>query len=228
MKNYYNEKILAKFNEALKEAKKEVMENKNISVTISNGNSKMGAVASVSLLPFLTCPARCKETCGAECYAAKIANLYPTVLKSYAKNTALVLYRPLKFWTDVENAVKGVRFFRFHVSGDIINKEYFANIVDIATGNPHCEILLFTKRFEIVNAYIKAFGDLPENLHILFSGWDNLKPVNPFKLPETNVFGKEGPAENWKVCGGNCFECGCRGVGCWQAKKGDTIAFKKH
>ena len=228
MANYYNQKVMDKFTAALKEAREEVKNNSDVSVTISNGNSKMGAVASVSLLPFLTCPARCKGTCGNECYAAKIANIYPSVLKSYAKNTALALYRPLKFWADVENAVKGVRFFRFHVSGDIINKEYFANIVDIATANKHCEILLFTKRFEIVNAYIKAFGDLPENLHVLFSGWDNLKPVNPYKLPETNVFGKEGPAEGWKVCGGNCFECGCRGVGCWQAKKGDTIAFKKH
>ena len=228
MKNYYNEKVLNKFKAALKEAMEEVKNNSDVSVTISNGNSKMGAVVSVSLLPFLTCPARCNGTCGSECYAAKIANLYPSVLKSYAKNTAIALYRPMKFWQDVEKAIKGVRFFRFHVSGDIINKEYFANIVDIATANKHCEILLFTKRFEIVNAYIKAFGDLPENLHVLFSGWDNLKPVNPYKLPETNVFGKEGPAENWKVCGGNCFECGCRGVGCWQAKKGDTIAFKKH
>lgn len=228
MANYYNEKILAKFTAALNEAKKAVKAGTITDVVISKDNSKMGAVSSVSTLPFLTCPARCKGTCGADCYAAKIANLYPNVLQSYAQNTALALYRPLKFWADVENAVKGVRFFRFHVSGDIINKEYFANIVDIATANKHCEILLFTKRFEIVNAYIKAFGDLPENLHVLFSGWNNLKPVNPFKLPETNVFGKEGPEESWKVCGGNCFECGCRGVGCWQAKNGDTIAFQKH
>ena len=227
--SYYNESIISKFAAALEAAKKEVKAGTVKTVSISDGNVKMRKVPSVSILPFLTCPARCKGTCGPDCYAAKIANLRASVLKSYARNTALALYRPLKFWADVENAVKGVRFFRFHVSGDIVNKEYFANVVDIATANKHCEILLFTKRFEIVNAYIKAFGELPANLHVLFSGWENLKPVNPYNLPETNVYSKDTePAENWLLCGGNCFECGCRGVGCWQAKKGETIAFKKH
>ena len=72
-------------------------------------------------------------------------------------------------------------------------------------------------------------GDLPENLHILFSGWENMDPINPHKLPETNVFGSEDEIrDNWKICGGNCFDCACRGVGCWQAGRGDIVAFKKH
>jgi len=228
MANYYNEKVLAKFQAALKEAIKEVKAGTVNTVTISDKNRKMGAVASVSTLPFLTCPARCKDTCGAICYAAKIANLYPAVLKSYARNTALAMYNPVAYWNGIDKAVKSVRFFRFHVSGDIINGRYFENMVKVAINNPHCMILAFTKRYEIVSAWIRKNGALPENLKILFSAWDNLKPVNPYNLPESIAFGKEGPAENWLVCGGNCFECGCRGVGCWTAQNGDTIAFKKH
>ncbi len=226
-KNYYNEKTIAKFTAALKEAKQAVKAGTVNHITISTGNKKMGAVASVSTLPFFTCPDRCKGTCAKECYAAKIANLYPSVLKSYANNTALALYKPALFWDDIEKAVAGFRFFRFHVSGDIINRNYFDHMVKVAVKNPHCEILAFTKRYEIVNAWIRESGPLPENLHILFSGWENMRPVNPYKLPETNVYETE-PAENWLLCGGNCFECGCRGVGCWQARKGDIIAFKKH
>ena len=228
MKKYYNEKNLSKFSEALKNATKEVKAGLVTTPTISTGNRKMGAVPSVSLLPFLTCPTRCKDTCGGDCYAAKIAGLYPSVLASYAKNTALAMYKPAAFWEGVNKAMRGARFFRFHVSGDILNKKYFLELVKACENNTHCEVLVFTKRFEIVNTWIKENGALPENLHLLFSGWENLKPINPHKIPETNVFGKEGPAENWLVCGGNCFECGCRGVGCWQAKTGDLIAFKKH
>ena len=221
-------KVTEKFNQALKEAKQEVKARTVKTVSISNKNSKMGEVASVSTLPLITCPARCKGTCGPDCYAAKLANLRPQVLKSYARNTALLMLRPELYWQGINYAMAGVRFFRFHVSGDILNSEYFENMIQAARNNGHCEILAFTKRFEIVNAWIRENGPLPSNLHILFSGWQNLKPVNPYKLPETNVFGKEGPKEDWKVCGGNCFSCACRGLGCWKATTGDIVAFRKH
>lgn len=230
MKNgYYNDKVLAKFTEAMREASTAVKAGELTSVTISNANSKMGNVASVSLLPFLSCPGRCAGTCGARCYAAKLANLRPSVLQSYAKNQALAMYRPDLFWAQVNVAVMAVRYFRFHVSGDILNMDYFRHMVEVAKNNERTEILVFTKRYEIVNAWIDENGDLPANLHILFSGWSNLKPENPHALPETNVFADESEIDDsWKICGGNCFNCACRGVGCWQAGKGEIVAFRLH
>ena len=228
MANYYTQDTIKKFSEALQAARADIRSGKPVKLSISSGTEKMGAVPSVSLLPFITCPGRCTGSCSRECYAAKIANLRKSVLEAYARNTALVMDRPEIFWAGVNAAMAGTRFFRFHVSGDIVNGEYFENLVNACRNNPHCETLVFTKRYEIVNAWMKKNGALPENLHLLLSGWENLKPINPHKLPETNVFGKEGPRDDWKVCGGNCFECGCRGVGCWQAKNGETIAFKKH
>ena len=226
---YYNDKILDKFNAALREALEDVRSGLITAISVSNSNSKMGAVASVSLLPFLTCPARCADSCGSICYAAKLANLRPAVLKAYAKNTALAMLRPDLYWPQVNAAVMAVRYFRFHVSGDILNADYFGHMVQIAINNPHTEILVFTKRFETVNAWMDENGEIPENLHILFSGWENMDPINPHKLPETNVFGSEEEIrDNWKICGGNCFDCACRGVGCWQAGRGDIVAFKKH
>ena len=229
MANYYTNEIISKFNEALREAKEEVKAGSVTAVSISKGNVKMGSVPSVSLLPFLTCPDVCKGTCGKICYAAKMANLRTSVLKSYARNTALLMLKPDLYWKGIEYAVMGSRFFRFHVSGDIPRKDYFEKVVEISRNNQHCQILIFTKRFSIVNEWISENGDLPENLHVLFSGWENLTPDNPHNLPETNVYGKkEMPNDAWLLCGGNCFECGCRGVGCWQARKGDIIAFQKH
>ena len=228
-KGYYNEKVLDKFAGALADAKELVNTGADLRVRISNANSKMGAVASVSTLPFITCPGCCRDTCGAKCYAAKLANFRPSVLESYAINTALAMLRPELYWQQVNAAIFAVRFFRFHVSGDIMNDDYFAHMIDAARNNPHTEILCFTKRFAVVNKYLDNGGEIPANLHILFSGWDNLAPVNPYSMPETNVFKDEsGIRDGWKICGGNCFNCACRGVGCWQAVKGDTIAFKLH
>ena len=230
VKGYYNAATLEKFRAALNEQIARVKAGEENRVRISNANSKMGNVASVSTLPFITCPTCCRDTCGARCYAAKLANLRPSVLKSYAVNTALAIYRPNLYWSQVNAAVMAVRYFRFHVSGDIMNKAYFHHMVDCAVNNPETEILCFTKKFDVVNAWLDAGNTIPKNLHILFSGWSNLKPENPHNLPETNVIprGAESCPENWKLCGGNCFNCACRGVGCWQAKPGDVIAFNEH
>ena len=231
--SYYNEKVIGKFAAALKIAKQDVKNDLAAGIApkvkFSNGNNKMGAVASVSTLPFITCPARCAGSCGKSCYAAKLANLRPAVLNAYAWNTAIVSICQEEIHKQIKAFCRGVRYFRYHVSGDIVNKAYFAAMIDNAKSNSHCEILAFTKRFEVVNAWIAENGQLPENLHILFSGWDNMRPENPHSLPETTVYKTEADFnEAWKTCGGNCFECGCRGLGCWQAKKGDTIAFKLH
>jgi len=226
---YYNDAVMNKFRAALHDAIEAVKAGTDTRVRISGGNIKMGDVVSVSMLPFLTCPACCGETCGEKCYAAKLANLRPAVLKAYALNTAMALLRPGEYWQQVRRAVAGARFFRFHVSGDITSAAYFANMVSTAIDNPHCEILCFTKRYNVVNDWIAANGELPGNLHVLLSGWTNLDPENPHNLPETNVIPKGGAAgDGWKLCGGNCFDCAVAGAGCWRAVKGDVIAFNMH
>lgn len=228
-KGFYTESTLDKFSDSLKAAFAKVESGEDLRVRISDSNSKMGAVASVSLLPFLTCPGTCAGTCGKSCYAAKLANMRPTVRNAYAINTAIAIKRPEIYWQQVNAAACAVRFFRFHVSGDIINADYFANMVNVVRNNPYTEFLCFTKRFEVVNAWIDENGSLPENMHVLFSGWTNLEPVNPHCLPETNVIQKGEEIRNgWTLCGGNCFNCAMAGTGCWQAGKGETIAFHIH
>lgn len=228
-KGYYNDNVINKFLSALNESIAAVKAGELVKVSISNANSKMGAVASVSLLPFLSCPGRCAGTCGAKCYAAKLANLRPNVLKSYANNQALAMYAPDLFWAQVNVAVMAVRYFRFHVSGDILNADYFRRMIETACNNPKTEILVFTKKYELVNAWIDENGSLPANLHILFSGWDNLEPENPHQLPETTVYKTEDEIrDDWKLCGGNCFNCAMRGVGCWNLNHGEKLAFKLH
>lgn len=204
-------------------------------VSISRGNRKMGNIKSVSHLPLVSCPRRCRGTCGSTstkqgpCYAEKLCRIYPDTCKAWARNTALAILRPDVFWSAVEKAVSREKYFRFHVSGDMLSPDYLAHVVDVARRCPNCHILAFTKRYEWVNDYIRENGALPANLHIIMSGWQDMAPINPHILPETNVIypGQDIP-EKWHVCGGNCTNCARAGAGCWAAQPGETIAFHLH
>lgn len=197
-------------------------------VSISNGNRKMGAIPSVSLPPVITCPAN--APCAKKCYALKMCRIYPTVKNAYQNNLDILNEDWGEYWRQVNFAVSMTRYFRFHVAGDIPNAAYFKEMVITARNNPQTRILAFTKQYAIVNHYIETFGELPANLHLIFSEWgDSWRVPNPHSLPtSTVIFKGETPRDEWKICGGNCQECACRGVGCWELKKGETIAFYEH
>lgn len=123
------------------------------------------------------------------------------------------------------------RFFRFHVSGDMPDNVYFAHMVDIAERNTHCEILCFTKKYEIVNEFLEFGGKIPNNLHIVFSGWRGLNMNNPFNLPEAHVRYRDGTTtacDSAKECGGNCTECAITDGGCWSLGYGEQVVFNEH
>lgn len=197
-------------------------------VSISKGNIKMGAINSVSLPSILTCR-QCD--CQKKCYARKIERLRPSVRKAYRNNLDILLNDPDTYWREVEAAVMTSRFFRFHVSGDIVDDAYFAHMVSVASRNPHCEILCFTKQFEIVNSFLSCGGTIPQNLHLIFSGWPGLTMENPFKLPEAHVLFKDGTttASDAAIpCGGNCTECAITDAGCWTLRQGEQVVFHEH
>jgi hypothetical protein len=198
-----------------------------IKVSISNGNAKMGAIPSVSLPPVTTCAPGC--ACAGKCYAAKLCRLRPSVRAAYERNLEALNDDWPAYWAQVRAAAMCTRFFRFHVSGDIPNAAYFKEMVITARQNPGTEFLAFTKRYDIVNNYLDAFGSLPANLHTIFSAWPGMDMTNPHGLPVAHVvFRGEQPRDDWKICGGNCTDCACRGVGCWQLQRGEHIAFNEH
>lgn len=197
-------------------------------VKISSGNSKMGSVPSVSLPSIKTCR-QC--ACQSKCYAQKLERLRPAVRNAYQHNLDVLINEPETYWREVEASVMMSRFFRFHVSGDIPTAEYLANMVAVAGRNSHCEILCFTKRYEMVNEFIEQNGELPSNLHMIFSGWIGLDMVNPFSLPEAHVRYRDGSTtacDNAVECGGNCTECAMIDGGCWNLQKGQQVIFNEH
>lgn len=126
----------------------------NAHVKFSYGNRKTGnLVPSVSLIPIADCCSNC-ACCAKGCYAVRNICCYDAARKMLANNSAILRSDPGKYWREVEGEVMRNRWFRFHVSGDIVDYSYFVNMVGIAVRNPHCEILAFTKNFSVVNEFI--------------------------------------------------------------------------
>ena len=206
-------------------------------VHISPGNKKMGSIPSVSLPSIITC--RRDAPCFVKCYANRLEKFRTSVHDSYVENYELWLNDPDIYWREVEGAVMMNRFFRFHVSGDIPDSGYFLMMLAVANRNPHCELLCFTKKYEIVNECMAEFYEhtkplkpiLPPNLHILFSVWKGLKCPNPWGFPEAHIAYKDGTTTaqpGYKMCGGNCTECAKTSGGCWTLGNGERIVIREH
>ena len=205
---------------------KRVVEN-TLKVSISQGNSKMGAIPSVSLPPIVTC-----HNCGAckkKCYAVKLARIYATVRKAWERNLAILKADRDSYFMQIKAVAMVSAFFRFHVFGDIVDIDYLDRMTKLARECKKTQFLAFTKNYNDCNTYFENHRK-PSNLHLIFSlPFDGAIIDNPHNFPTARVILKGNePKSSDKVCGGNCSECACRGVGCWELKKGETIAFYEH
>lgn len=202
-----------------------------MNICISKGNGKMGEIPSVSLPAGVTCG---NVPCLKQCYARKLTLLRPNVKDSYAKNYQILVSDPDTYWREVNAQLCLSRFFRFHVSGDIPDKEYLRQMIRAAKKNGHCEILCFTKKYDMVNEEIDSGAKLPGNLHLIFSVWKGLDISNPHNLPEAHVRYKDGtttaspyaiPCNKYS---GNCAICASIEGGCWSLNKGEQVVFDEH
>ena len=196
-------------------------------VSISLGNSKMGLIPSVSLPPIITCVPGCP--CADKCYAAKLCRIYPSVRAAYNRNLEILKNDIEDYFAQVKAAAAMSKYFRYHVSGDIPDRDYLLHMIQLAKELPGTTFLAFTKMYDLINSYVDEGGVIPENLQILFSEWPGLPMNNPHNFPVAHVIFKgTEPEIDWLICGGNCSECACRGVGCWQLHYGQHIAFYEH
>ena len=208
-----------------------------LTVRFSTGNRKTGAgVPSVSLIPVADCP-NCK-VCAGGCYDVRNVCFKKSVQITRAVNSAIYHSNPVQYFDAVRRFVRSVRFFRWHVGGDVVNLDYWENVVSIARDVPECQFLIFTKQFEIVNGWIDAGGVIPSNLHVILSDWRGLSMDNKYNLPVSSpvwfdadgVEIERGPhcTKNYFWCPGFCEDCAAAGSGCWSLKNGETVLFEAH
>jgi len=195
-------------------------------IKLSYGNRKTGSlVPSISLIPVADC-GNC-ALCAKGCYAVRNIACYDASRKMMAQNSAIARGDLWRYFQEINAASKFLRFFRYHVSGDILSPAYLTGMVEVAIKNPQCEYLAFTKRFNIVNNYLDDHGSFPKNLHIIFSEWRGLDVPNPHNLPTSRPVWK-GEKIDGIMCKGNCSECAAFNCGCWTLKKGERVLFEAH
>ena len=183
----------------------------NLTVSISNGNIKIGNVPNVSLPADKTCP-HCKD-CQFACYDKKACLQYPNVMNARAKNYSIMKRSLRQYFEQIKAWLQKSKcdFFRFHVGGDISSKEYLDGMVSI-TNDVKKHAWTYTKAQDTVNEYIASHGGewrkLAPNLVIMYSKWGYAPINNPYNMPVfwCIVKGQEPPKDMYH-CPGNCRTC---------------------
>lgn len=190
-------------------------------VTISAENQKMGPIPSVSLPAVKTCAPG--FLCAGKCYARRFRK---SAMEAYERNLMAYYSDPLGYFDAIAERANLHRFFRWHVSGDIVEPLYLYDMVGVARRCPATTFLAFTKRYDIVNDFLDSGHQIPENLRIVFSEWPGMPMPNPHGLPVAHFVPRGSlPDPEWIGCGGTCSECASVSGGCWTMRPGDHLYF---
>lgn len=220
----------AKYLKEMFDAKKDFLAKVDkLHVYFAQGNMKTNTVRSVSLMPILNC-GNC-EKCANLCYDIRNDCCYKGCRTARARNAAILEADPERYFKEIETFVATERAFRYHIGGDIVDMNYLENIVGIAERTPHCEFLIFTKMFKLVNDYLREHKVFPKNFHLIFSNWVGQEQDNPFNLPTSNPLFQDGSTtahDGAQWCSGDCTECFRTGEGCWTLSKSEEIIFPVH
>lgn len=198
---------------------------------LSQGNSKLGRIFNANLPAIVTCIPN--APCAKDCYACKGTFCFPVVKARYAENLAAWEDNHELTKLDILSQLKGNKagYFRWHASGDIPEMDYLSMMVQIAEERPNIQFLAFTKKFDMINDYIRMMDctkitpAIPSNLNIVFSIWEGLACENVFGLPTATVY------EHRLIQDGRSYPCQLSCVDCkicWNLKEGEQVVFHKH
>lgn len=215
----YSKQTLSKYSRMVRKAiadhRKELQNGVKLKVRFSYGNRKIGKTLNISTAPIITC-GNC-DKCLHECYDIKACMQYDNVLQARSINTAILFENRDEFFRQIDQKItrrKVNKFVRFHVAGEIIDSDYLWRIIMIAIAHPEATIWTYTKMYDLVNAYIKFHGQLPANLHIMFSEWDGVPMNNPYGMPTFKAIPKDHEPLPYFRCPGNCDYCKEHHCGC--------------
>ena len=194
---------------------------------ISNGNSKLGTIANISLTPGRTCSAEACKTCMVDgCYALKAYRMYKNTRNAWDANTELAVNDLPTMEAELLQYLSGVnapRFFRIHVGGDFVTREYAEMWARVALASPHTNFLAFTKQWDHIRGV-----NFPENVSIVLSAWPGTSIPEDLRALYSVAWMNDGsepmPADALE-CPGNCSTCGV----CWSLSKHHIdVFFNKH
>jgi len=195
-------------------------------ISIAKGNTKLGGVPNISLPPIKAC-GNC-QGCKKTCYALRAWRMYKQTRAAWSRNHKIALTNPNEYFTQINNFITRTepRFFRWHVSGDILDQHYLDEMKVIAELHPDTKFLCFTKMYSL------NYSLLPTNLKIVFSAWPGVSLGNRstwfLHMPIAWMYDADNIdariPKTAKECPGNCETCNA----CWHLNPGESVVFHKH
>lgn len=188
-------------------------------VSIPRKNEKVPC-SNVSLPPIVACnhDAPCRKA--GQCYACKFY-AWPSVKKAWAGNLQIVKSDRADYFSQISATIakRGEKWFRWHVSGDILDQDYIDRMNAVARQNPSVRFLTFTKMHNL------DYSGTPKNHRIVFSYWPGWGTVDKRRPAAFMQDGTENrvPKSAWR-CPGNCAGC----MACWNLPAGKAVVFDKH
>jgi hypothetical protein len=177
-------------------------------IHISKSNNKLGNIYNISLPPIITCMKNIP--CTELCYAKQSYNRWKNVKKAWNDNWNFYLESGWNYFDQIQKYITAnkVKYFRWHVGGDIPDSVYYTGMVCVAINNKDTKFLTFTKRvFPIIYRRV-----IPDNFKVIQSCWPNM-PVSRGKL--TKAWMQDGTEtripKNARICNKKCDEC----FDCW-------------
>ena len=200
-------------------------------VVFSLGNTKLGAIPSVSTLPQITCEHNGPRDCSRTCYARKLARLRKHVAATWLNNADILTGDRPRYFAAIRQFLEEKRptRFRWHVAGDIPDREYLDEMIRIARAFGDVRFLAFTKSYNLLH---KQATDLPANLTIRVSAWPGCRwrsyqsavlakgyPVSWMVNPRESDSGyAQSVPCSAKLCPGSCETCDL----CWRKRTQDV------
>lgn len=184
-------------------------------VHIVIGNAKVGKhVMTFSFPTWYSCNHACECFTGTKehrpaCYAMQGCYNFLSVQFAHAENFKFFMEKTSREFCDAINAEifrhrRTCDKYRWFTAGDILNARFLECMVTIAKENPGVKFWTYTKKYNIVNAWIAKNGldAMPSNLTIIYSHWLNddgsyFPMDNKYNLPTSEFipYGREDLAE---------------------------------
>lgn len=203
----------------------------DVHVKLQRGNGKTGEDCwTSSLIPVADC-INCSG-CKDKCYDMRNDCWRPQVQNDRARNSAIHLADPERYWAEIDAQVKAnnVSELRLNVGGDLDDDD-FIHVSKLGNSNLNTLILFFTKNYNGINRFLDH-NVFPENVKPIMSRWIGMSYANPYNLPCSHVLWADGsttaPEYGAYYCGGNCTDCAIKGEGCWNLKRGEHVIFNAH
>jgi len=216
-----------------------------IPISISKGNSKMGAIPSISLPPGLSCKQDPTPPCLNQCYARQSYVQYPSTRRAWDRNFNHYKKDPADYFKRINGYLqyKQPTHFRWHVAGDIPDQRYLSNIIATAKNNNNTAFMCFTKQFGFdfsdmwwdseAQEPSPSFSSTVPNLKIIFSRWPGDEFDRELRTETTRFpMAWMQPKDNSETriptnafhCTGKCDTC----LHCWSMAGNRHVFFNLH